>query len=95
MGKSEISLHEIKIAKVIRTANKWISNKEIAAMVGAISERTVRAHTLRLVHLGLLDQAEVFPAHRYRWAEKADKRNSAYLLRLTQAAEVFGLKIGE
>jgi hypothetical protein len=30
----------------------------------------------RRTRLGLVDLAEVFPAHRYRWSEKAAKRNA-------------------
>lgn len=48
---------------------------------------------MKLVDLGLLDQAEVFPAHRYRLSSKADKRNKSYLQRLERAAEVFGIAI--
>ena len=51
--------------------------------------RTVRLHTMRFVKLGMLDQAEVFPAYRYRWSKKSDRRNMAYSQRLEQAASVF------
>jgi hypothetical protein len=46
---------------------------------------------LKLVNLGIFDQAEVFPAHRYRLAEMADKRNKGYALRIEQAMSVFGI----
>jgi DNA-binding transcriptional ArsR family regulator len=93
MEKSEISLHEIRVFKAVKDAGRWITNHEIASAAGKISERTVRAHTLKLVKLGLIDQAEVFPSHRYRLAEKAAKRNGSYLIRLTKAAEVFGIEL--
>lgn len=91
--KNEISRHEIMISKVLQASQgQWLSNKAIAEKVAMpISQRTVRAHTLKLVRLGLLDQAEVFPGHHFRWSDKAGKRNVSYLLRLNQAAEVLGL----
>ena len=67
-----------------------ITSKEAAAKA-KVAERTARAHLLRFVHEGLLDQAEVFPAHRYRLAAKAGKRNLAALQRLESACIVFGL----
>lgn len=93
MEKNEISIHEVKIACAARAnSTEWLTNKQIAQKIDGVSERTVRAHTMKLVTLGILDQAEVFPAHRYRWAEKSGKRNASYLLRLRGAAEVFGMK---
>lgn len=66
---------------------------DIAAATSGIAARTVRAHLVRLVNLGLVDQAEVFPAHRYRLSDKAEKRNKAYLLRLLGAFDVFGMPV--
>jgi hypothetical protein len=70
MEKNEISIHGIKVFKAIKDAGKWVSNLEIASAIDGVSNRTIRAHTLRLVQMGRLDQAEVFPSHRYRLAEK-------------------------
>lgn len=92
MEKSEISIHEIKVCDALKKSGNWMTNKEIAKQA-EISDRTVRAHTLKLVKLGLLDQAEVFPAHRYRWSEKAEKRNAGYWVRLKMAANVFNMAI--
>jgi DNA-binding transcriptional regulator PaaX len=92
MERNEISAHEIKVYLALKSnPDKWLSNAEIAALAAGVSPRTVRAHTLRLVSLGILDQAEVFPAHRYRFSAKGNKRNAAYTIRLTQAAEIMGL----
>jgi len=93
MEKSEVSIHELKVYLVLRgDESKWLTNSEIAQQIeGAISARTVRAHTAKLVKAGLVDQAEVFPGHRFRWASKAGKRNGGYLQRLEKAREVFGL----
>lgn len=90
--KGEISLHEAKLYRVFTgSPASWITNKEVASTSG-IAERTARLHTLRLVKLGILDLAEVFPAHRFRLSQMADKRNRGYLQRLNGACEVFGLE---
>lgn len=88
MERAEISEHEVRIFQFVRTAQRWVTNKEIAS--GAhVSRRTASGHTLHLVKLGIFDQAEVFPGHRFRLSIQAEKRNKAYLLRLLQAEEVF------
>ena len=89
MEKSEISHHELRTYKALKSATTWLTSREIAAQA-KISPRTARAHVTKFVNLGLIDVAEVFPGHRYRWSEKADKRNAAYLKRLERAMEVFG-----
>lgn len=87
--RSEVSLHEVKIFRKMKAEPaRWFTHKELAKDCG-FSERTVRAHTLRFVKLGILDQAELFPAHRYRLSEKATRRNVAYVQRLEQADEIF------
>lgn len=93
MEHNEISTHELAIVKVLRDGGKWLSNEQILRLHQdgggfPMSDRTVRAKTLKLVGLGLIDQAEVFPSHKYRWSAKAKQRNAAYLLRLERAAEV-------
>ena len=94
MEKGEISIHEAKVYQALRArADAWVSNGDLAAAVPGVSARTVRYHTKRFVELGLLDVAEVFPSHRYRWSEFAEKRNAGYLKRLSHAAEVFGLEV--
>jgi len=91
MERNEISLHEIKIAQALRlNSGKWLTHKQIQQIAGAVSDRTVRAKTIKFVELGLIDVAEVFPAHRYQWSEHAKRRNTAYLNRLDKALEVFG-----
>lgn len=93
METNEISIHEAVIYSSLRGSAKWMTNREIAkATARPVAERTVRHHTRRLVALGLLDLAEVFPAHRYRVSEMADKRNAAYVNRLKAACEVFEIK---
>lgn len=89
--KGEISIHEVKIYRAFTSASQsWLTNKDIATST-KVGERTVRMHTLRHVQLGILDLAEVFPAHRFRLSQMADKRNRAYLQRLENACEVFGI----
>ena len=90
MERNEISLHEIKIYHALeKQGTAWSTSKKLASLSG-IAERTARAHLLKFVKLNIVDVAEVFPAHRYRLAEKADKRNTAYMVRIKRASEVFG-----
>jgi hypothetical protein len=92
MERSEISLHELKVYLALKNnSDKWLSNEDIAGMVTGVSPRTIRQHTRRLVKLGVIDQAEVFPRHHYKISEKAGKRNQSYVARLESAAVVFGL----
>lgn len=89
MESNEVSLHQVKVFEFVRAHGSWLTAHEIAK--GArTAERTARHHALLLVKLGIFDQAEVFPAHRYRFSAKAEKRNKAYVLRLEAAKSVFG-----
>ena len=88
MERSEISSHQVRVFRFVREAKRWVSSKEIIA--GAqVAPRTAREHARHLVSLGIFDQAEVFPGHRYRLSSQADKRNKGYLLRLSEAEAVF------
>lgn len=90
--RNEISRHEIEVFRVLLlNAQSWKTNRELAAECQAVAPRTVRAMTFKFVHLGILDQAEVFPGHKYRLADKAAKRNRGYVDRLRRVAEVFGV----
>ncbi|MEO3856204.1 hypothetical protein [Acrocarpospora sp. B8E8] len=94
MERSEISRHEIEVLKVLSgNQTSWLSNAEIAARAQGVAPRTVRATTLKLVKAGVLDQAEVFPGHRFRLADRAAQRNRGYFDRLHRAAEVFGVEL--
>jgi hypothetical protein len=85
---AEISSHQVRVFRFVRDAKRWVTSREI--VVGArVAPRTAREHAYRLVALGILDQAEVFPGHRYRFSAQADKRNKAYLLRLAEAEAIF------
>jgi DNA-binding IclR family transcriptional regulator len=88
METSEISLHLLKVFDAVKTHGGWLTNKEVAKLSG-VAPRTARAHTARLVAVGLFDLAEVFPAHRYRLSALADKRNKAMMQRIDAAREVF------
>lgn|ERR1700693_545006 len=93
MENSEISIQELQIINVLRlNPSQWFSNHEIKKMIGIVSDRTVRARTLKLVNLGLVDQVKVFPSHKYRWSETAAKQNASYVMQIDKAAEVFGLQ---
>lgn len=88
--RSEISLHETKVyAAFCKYPDKWMSSKEVATLITGVAARTVRLHTSRLVNIGILDQAELFPEHRFRLSAKANKRDNGYLNRLKKAIEIF------
>lgn len=91
MERNEVSLHEVKVYLVFTAdTHHWLTSREVAERAG-VAYRTARAHCYKLVGAGLLDQAEVFPGHRYRLSERAKSRNLAYKQRLDHACEVFGL----
>lgn len=93
METNEILVHEATVYMSLRKSGNWMTNGEIAkAALRPVAKRTVRRHTKRLVALGLLDLAEVFPGHRYRASDMADKRNAAYINRLKAACDVFGIE---
>lgn len=85
---SEVSVHLVRIYCCC-LAGGWVTSAEVATRA-RVSPRTARHHLLRLVRLGILDQAEVFPRHRYRVSQLAGKRNKAFVQRLEKAQEVFG-----
>lgn len=90
MERSQVSLHELKVYRLLLSEpDKWFTNHEIAEATG-VAKRTARAHTLRFCTLGILDHLEVFPGTKYRFSKKANKRNQAYVQRLDQAMEAFG-----
>ena len=94
MERAEISRHEVQVFAVLaRKPAAWLSNTNIAAELDDVAPRTVRQHTQRLVKLGLVEQREVFPGHRFRLAEKARQRNGGYLDRLNGAAEALGIPL--
>ena len=89
MEHSEISAHEVRVFSAIEAnPQEWLTNAEIA-MLAKVAPRTARLHTNRLVKLGILDFAEVFPAHRFQLSKFAEKRNKAYWQRLKKAEAVF------
>ena len=88
--KNEISAHEVRVHQAVISAGTWVTSKYVAEAAG-VAARTARQHLFRLVNLGIIDQEEVFPGHRYRASEFAEKRNKTYVQRLARAKEVLGL----
>jgi len=87
--RNVVSAHEVRVFLALKSAGaKWMTARDVAG-ASNVAERTARAHLLKLVKLHIVDQADVFPGHRYRLAEKAGKRNAAYVLRLQAAVAVF------
>lgn len=93
MERSEVSQHEVLVIKELcNQYGSWITAKELADKTG-IAPRTARAHVNKLVKLGLVEMAEVFPGHRYQLSEFASKRNRGYFDRIKRAAEVLGIEL--
>lgn len=88
---NEISVQQCRAFRFLQeTKSRWITSVELAT--GAkIAERSARQYAKRFVDLGIIDQAEVFPGHRYRLSPMASKRNTGYLKRQEAACEVFAL----
>jgi hypothetical protein len=91
MECNEVSIHEVRAYLALTNSKDWMTSAEWAKQAD-IAPRTARAFAVKFINLGIAERAEVFPAHRYMIARKADKRNAGYLLRLKQAANVFGLQ---
>lgn len=89
MEKNEVSIHEVRIFAAM-SDGKWRTVKEIAEL-SQTARRTAQHHATRYRDLGLVDVAEVYPAHRYRLSEMASKRNASYLKRVETARSVFGI----
>jgi predicted transcriptional regulator len=91
MERNEISIHEARVYKAfVDNGERWVTSKELS-VIAQVAERTARAHARKLTLLGIVDLAEVFPAHRYRLSSKASKRNKGYAQRLAAACEVMGV----
>ena len=91
METNEISHHLARIYSAVKTDLGWLTANDIAVR-SSVSPRTARAHCLNLVKNGVFDQAEVFPAHRYRFSKMAGKRNRTIVQRIEEACVIFGIK---
>jgi predicted ArsR family transcriptional regulator len=89
--ETEISVHQVLVFQALRSNNAWMTATEIAE-AAKIAPRTARHHAAALVKLGILECARVFPAHRYRFTRRADRRMKPYLDQIAKAVEVFNLK---
>ena len=90
--RNEVSLHEVKFWLAINES--WKTSKQLQQEAG-LGGSTARMYCRKFVALGICDQAEVFPAHRYRKSDKAAKRNLAYVQRLEQAVSVFSEELNQ
>lgn len=93
MGETTaVSIHLVRVVRLLRgQPGEWFTNGQIAK-AASVAPRTARAHSLRLVNLGMVDEATVFPGHRYRWSGHAQHRNAAFLRRVEAAEGVFGVE---
>lgn len=90
MASNKISIHRVRVFQFLATAGGWQTNRDIVNGA-SVAPRTAASLTKNLVELGILEQAAVFPAHRYRVSEHTTHRAKAYMDRLVEAAKIFGL----
>lgn len=90
MESNEISEHQVRLYQFLRGNSGWCTAIQ-AAEASKIASRTARAHLLKFVKAGIVDQIEAFPGHRYQFSPLAEKRNKTLVARLKQAVEVFSL----
>jgi hypothetical protein len=92
MEGNEISIQEAQTFNAFQKCTAWITSKDLIKQLSdGPAPRSVRHYLAKFVKLGLADVMELWPGHRYRLSDKADKRNTAYFQRLTQAIDAFGL----
>lgn len=71
-GAIEISAHEVRIVAALKASGEWMSSRDVAREA-KVAPRTARHHLRRLADIGILEEAEVFPGHRYRFSAKSDR----------------------
>jgi predicted transcriptional regulator len=89
MESSEVSVHQFRVFQSVKSAGSWLTVKEIAEKAN-VARRTAAQHAFRFVNAGIFEQAEVFPAHRYKFSSLASKRDKAFMARMERAAVIFG-----
>lgn len=90
MERNEISEHEVRVYQILKDdPSKWWTTKEMTP-AAKVAKRTAALHLQRFAQLGVVDQVEIFPNHRYRLSAKSRVRNKAYVQRLEQAVEIIG-----
>ena len=89
--RAEVSEYLIRVWQTLKSAEEWLSNREIARR-SEVSGRTSRAYTKHLLDLGLIDRLRTFPGHRFRISEQAEQRNSAVYQRLNLVEEALATR---
>ena len=89
MESAAVTAHLVRVWQALQaTKGKWQTSAEVAKSA-SVAPRTARAHLRRLVRLGLADEAEAFPAPRFKASGQAAKHNKAMLQKLKAAEEIF------
>jgi DNA-binding IclR family transcriptional regulator len=91
MATDLISPHEVRLLLVFRQrADEWLTNN-VLAQEARVSPRTARAHTDRLVRLGVLEEQQLYPGPVFRLADQPGEEAREYLDRVEKAREIFRL----
>ena len=86
------SRHEVAVFLLCQSSPRdWFTNRDVATITH-IGYRTARAHTARLVRLGVVEQQKLFPGYRFRLTAKLSASARAYVAELREAAQVYGLR---
>ena len=88
METAEISEHQVAVFEHLKDG-AWKTSAEVA-LATRIAGRTARHHLTKLVALGVLEEARIFPGHRYRLNGRPSARAAEFVKRLKDAGEIFG-----
>jgi predicted DNA-binding transcriptional regulator YafY len=89
MEFKEISSQLVAIIDHLESTKDWVSVIDIAAET-CISRSTVRSHIRKLLGLGIVNIARLYPGFRYRFSEKA--KLQPFWVRIEEARAGFNLR---
>lgn len=87
----ELSQHECRLFSYLKSCKRWQTARQIADATG-IGQRTAQGHTKRLSDCGLLERMETHPAPMFRFTAESAQADPAYVARIANACEAFGLE---
>lgn len=90
METTEISRHQVAVFEHMKDGS-WKTANEVA-LATKVAGRTARHHLAGLTQLGVLEEAYVFPGHRYRLHPAPGARATKFIGRLEHASVVLGDK---
>lgn len=86
---NEVSPHEVRVFRALNAVT-WATSQEVSTRAD-VAPRTARKHLTRLVQAGLVEEARVFPGHRFRLTAAATE-GTDYTDRLAAAEDAMGIR---